>query len=145
MSAEKGSIKMKAKIIFLALFLATCLAVSVWAQAPQDPGVYGGFYGDIHYQNCTCNMADQVKIQSTSGGQAYLYYIERCGGNPGYTTAHGSPSTFIPGNYYISAALHEGSDCDHTYVQMVQHGYADQKVDLTVYGPSGGGNGPSGP
>jgi hypothetical protein len=106
MSAEKGSIKMKTRIILLALFPAICLAIPVWAQAPQDPGVYGGFYGIITFHDCHClNPEERVNIQPASGGTAYLYGVD-CGdpqhGNPaGYTTQGRTPQTLFPGSYYI--------------------------------------------
>jgi hypothetical protein len=136
MSAEKGSIRMKARIIFLALFLATCLAVSVWAQEPDDPGVYGGFYGLITYDGCTCHFDDWVCIRPTTGNcDPHQFHVRCAGGNTGYTT---DPINFVTGWYYISVVLHEGGDCDHSLVQFVQHGYSDQEVNLVVKGPDGG-------
>jgi hypothetical protein len=134
-SAEKGSIKMKTRIIFLALFLATCLAVSVWAQEPQYPGVYGGFYGNIAYQSCLSNTLDIVMIQSAERGQVHLYHLRRSGHNFGFTTGS---DTFIPGSYYLSVVLHGGTDCDHSLVQYVYHGHSNQEVNLVVKGPDGG-------
>jgi hypothetical protein len=59
------------------------------------------------------------------------------GGNPGYTTRD---VTFEPGWYYVYVVLHSGTDCDHTYISAYQHGTSTQEINLTVYGPNGGGS-----
>jgi hypothetical protein len=125
---------MNFKQIILALILFACFSSAALAD--------GGFNGTVTYKDCTCNTADKARIQPTSGGQAYEYNLARCGGTPGYTTQGGNPETFAPGTYYVSVVIHTGSDCDHTFVQYVNHGTAWQTVDLTVYGPAGGGTGP---
>jgi hypothetical protein len=132
---------MKAKIFFVALLFIVFSAATLWA-GPDNSEKHGGFYGTVTYVNCTCDTYDRVSIEPASGGDPSLFYLERCGGQPGYTT---SPTTFVQGYYYIGIVKHQGSDCDHTFVQLVQHGSFDQEVNLTIYGPDGGGSGPSGP
>ena len=129
---------MNTKIFLLALGLVACMAA--WAAAD------GGFGGIITFYGCHCiNPYDKVRVTPASGGQ-YDYGADCIGSLPyGYTTEGGTPQTFPPGNYYISFLIRQESDCDHTYVQYVQHGSSWQEVNLTVYGPDGGETGPPGP
>jgi hypothetical protein len=129
---------MKPKFVLLVIFLTACLTTWAWAQEPDMPTPMGGFYGTVTYVECTCDLDDCVRIQPTSGGDAYCYYLIRCGGVPGYTTENPpppKPEVFPAGNYYISVSLDQGTDCDHSIVRLIQHGQTWQEVNLTVLGP----------
>ena len=122
------------KTMLMALCLTASLTTLSWAD--------GGFWGYITYDHCTCSGEDQVCIRPMSGGNCTLWDVH-CEGQDAYGTGS---TTYPPGSYYLSVVIHNGSDCDYSYVQGVNHGSTLQQVNLYVSGPDGGGSrAPQGP
>ncbi len=119
-------------LLGLALVLAT--AVIIWAQRqPDDHQPYSSFYGTITYNGCSCNLNDYVCIKPEGSTECYDYRIQRCGGNPGYTTIGQNPQTLIQGWYYVSVEVPTGGGCQDPVVLHVWHsGMAAQEVNLEV-------------
>ncbi len=128
---------MRRTLIFLTYLIVITLIGSI---VTADENENGGFWGNIDYQNCDCTgfaYADRVQIQQLPDGTpTYFGVICRSGGD-GYDTGE---TTFPPGTYRFSVVLSTASECDHSQIVQVSHGYSRQQVDLIVYGPGGGGN-----
>ena len=135
---------MKRYILTGTAILAVVLAVVfVFNHSSADDPEQHGFYGYVTYSNCDCSdgaYPDRVFIQELPSGTPDGYYLV-CRNNQGwYDTEIMAEKTYPPGDYKIWLDLWDDSDCETGTIQQVYHQYATQQVDLTAYGPGGGGS-----
>jgi hypothetical protein len=126
---------MKKAAILIGLLVILASVVAIWAQPePMNQQPASAFYGTITYSGCTCDQNDSVCIQP-DGGKCYYYRIQRCGGNPGYSTMGQSPEKLMQGWYTVTVLVPTHNGCETDYPIHIWHsGMAAQEVNLTVGG-----------
>jgi hypothetical protein len=126
--------KMKKIAILIGLGLILATAVVLWAQRQPEGGQpYSGFYGTITYNGCACYYGDGVQIRPDNSTQWTRYQIQRCGGNPGYTTRGQTPEVWIQGWYSVKMDVPTHNGCtDDGMVHVWHSGMADQEVNLVL-------------
>ena len=134
---------MKKYIFTRTAIIAVILAVIFVANrsSADDPEQHG-FYGTISYDECDCGMgaySDKVAIQELPSGTPD-YFTLFCRNNQSEYDTEESEKVYPPGNYKIWLVLNENTDCETSTIQQVYHQYSKQQVNLTAYGPTGGGS-----
>jgi hypothetical protein len=126
--------KMKKIAILIGLGLILATAVVLWAQRqPNDLRPASGFYGHITYNGCNCYQGVYVFIMPEGGNTWTRYRIQRCGGDPGYTTYGQEPEKWIQGWYYLKMDVPTGGGCEDDAMVHVWHsGMEEQRVDFVL-------------
>ncbi len=126
----------------LAVVLAVVFAVN---RSSADEPKWRGFYGTITYNDCDCTdgaYADRVYIKKLPSGTPENVGVSCYQGVGSYDTEASSQLVFEPGDYQLWVVFNPAgpSECETGSIQEVKHQYGKQQVNLTVYGPTGGGS-----
>jgi len=113
--------------------------------AQETPPEWHGFYGSITYNNCECTdeaYADKVYIKRLPSGPIKSVGVSCNFGVGSYDTEESDDLVFEPGDYQLWVEFNEQgpSECETSSIEQVEHQYSKQEVDITAYGPTGGGS-----
>ena len=126
--------------------LIVILVVIFAAQRSQaDLQPYYGFKGTITYTNCDCTdgaYGDRVYIKKLPNGPIKSAGVYGCSqGSGAYNTKATDGLVFEEGDYQLWVGFNPTySECETSQIEQVEHGLSEQTVNLTAYGPSGGGD-----
>lgn len=130
----------------VALLAVVLTVVLVFGRSNAGEIEQHGFYGTITYTNCDCTdgaYADRVHITKLPNGPTETVHVYGCSqGTGAYDSELTDGLVFEPGDYKLIVGFNdEGpSECELSTIAQVTHQYSKQQVNLTAYGPSGGGS-----
>jgi hypothetical protein len=119
--------------------------VFVYGRSGAGEIEHRGFYGSITYNNCDCTesaYADQVYIKKLPSGPTEHVGVICNQGVGTYDTEASDQLVFEPGDYQLWVWFNPSgpSECETSSIEEVEHQYGKQEVNITAYGPTGGGS-----
>jgi hypothetical protein len=145
MYLNKGEVMKRYILAGTAVLAFVLTVIFVFGRSSAGEIEHRGFYGSITYNNCDCTdgaYADQVYIKKLPSGPIDNVGVSCYQGVGSYDTEASNQLVFEPGDYQLWVGFNPSgpSECETSAIQQVKHQYGKQQVDLTVYGPGGGGS-----